>query len=64
MDKSKADKSKADKSKADKIKADKSKPEKSKPTKKDSNEAGKGGKAPVKGNHGTTSTSLTKKKPR
>jgi len=64
MDKSKADKSKADKSKADKIKADKSKPEKSKPTKKDSNEAGKGGKAPAKGNHGTTSTSLTKKKPR
>lgn len=58
------DKSKADKTKADNSKAEKSKPEKSKPTKKDSEEAGKVGKAQSKGNHGTTSASLTKKKPR
>jgi hypothetical protein len=60
----KSDKSKPDKSKLDKSKLDKSKNDKSKPIKKESKDSSKAGKAPVKGNHASVGTNLTKKKPR
>jgi len=63
-DKSKLDKSKLDKSKLDKSKLEKSKNDKSKPIKKESKDSSKAGKAPVKGNHASVGTNLTKKKPR
>jgi len=63
-DKSKPDKSKLDKSKLDKSKLEKSKNDKSKPIKKESKDSSKAGKAPVKGNHASVGTNLTKKKPR
>jgi hypothetical protein len=64
LDKSKLDKSKLDKSKLDKSKLEKSKNDKSKPIKKESKDSSKAGKAPVKGNHASVGTNLTKKKPR
>ena len=60
----KSDKSKPDKSKLDKSKLEKSKNDKSKPIKKESKDSSKAGKAPVKGNHASVGTNLTKKKPR
>ena len=60
----KSDKSKPDKSKLDKGKPEKSKNDKSKPIKKESKDSSKAGKAPVKGNHASVGTNLTKKKPR
>jgi hypothetical protein len=55
---------KSDKSKLDKSKLEKSKNDKSKPIKKESKDSSKAGKAPVKGNHASVGTNLTKKKPR
>jgi hypothetical protein len=61
---SKSDKSKPEKGKPEKSKLEKSKNDKSKPIKKESKDSSKAGKAPVKGNHASVGTNLTKKKPR
>jgi hypothetical protein len=63
-EKSKPEKGKTQQAKPEKSALEKPKSDKSKPIKKESKDSGKSTKAPVKGNHSSVGTSLTKKKPR